>query len=38
MANFTYVIVDEKNKDSIIVDPSWNLEVIFDFLKKNKSE
>jgi len=35
MANFTYVIMDEKNKDSIIVDPSWNLEVIFDFLKKN---
>jgi hydroxyacylglutathione hydrolase len=35
MANFTYIIVDEKNKDSIIVDPSWNLEVIFDFLKKN---
>lgn len=36
MANFTYIIVDEKNKNSIIVDPSWNLEVIFDFLKKNK--
>jgi len=35
MANFTYIIADEKNKDSIIVDPSWNLEVIFDFLKKN---
>ena len=36
MANFTYIIVDEKNKNSIIVDPSWNLEVIFDFLKKNR--
>src|ERR687889_2776631 len=36
MANFTYIIVDEKNKDSIIVDPSWDLEVIFDYLKKNK--
>jgi glyoxylase-like metal-dependent hydrolase (beta-lactamase superfamily II) len=35
MANFTYVIVDEKNKDSIIVDPSWNLEIIFDYLKRN---
>ncbi len=34
MANFTYVIVDEKNKDSIIVDPSWNLEIIFEYLKK----
>ncbi len=35
MANFTYVIVDEKNNDSIIVDPSWNLEIIFEYLKKN---
>ncbi|MDQ3085030.1 MAG: MBL fold metallo-hydrolase [Thermoproteota archaeon] len=35
MANFTYVIVDEKNKDSIIVDPSWNLEIIFEYLKRN---
>lgn len=35
MANFTYIIVDEKNKDSIIVDPSWNLENIFDYLNKN---
>jgi len=35
MANFTYIIVDEKNKDSIIVDPSWNLEIIFDYLKNN---
>jgi hydroxyacylglutathione hydrolase len=34
MANFTYVIVDEKNKDSIIVDPSWNLETIFEYLKR----
>lgn len=35
MDNFTYVLVDEKNRNSIIVDPSWNLDVIFDFLKKN---
>lgn len=35
MANFTYVIVDENNKDSIIVDPSWNLEIIFEYLKRN---
>jgi hydroxyacylglutathione hydrolase len=35
MANFTYVIVDEKNNDSIIVDPSWNLEIIFEYLKRN---
>jgi hydroxyacylglutathione hydrolase len=35
MDNFTYLIIDEKNKNSIIVDPSWDLDVIFDFLKKN---
>jgi glyoxylase-like metal-dependent hydrolase (beta-lactamase superfamily II) len=35
MENFTYLIIDEKNKNSIMVDPSWNLEVIFDYLKKN---
>jgi hydroxyacylglutathione hydrolase len=35
MANFTYIIVDEKNNDTIIVDPSWNLEVIFEYLKRN---
>jgi hydroxyacylglutathione hydrolase len=36
MDNFTYIIIDEKNKKSIIVDPSWDLEIIFDFLEKNK--
>jgi hydroxyacylglutathione hydrolase len=36
MDNFTYLIIDEKNKNSIIVDPSWNLDIIFDFLEKNK--
>ncbi len=36
MDNFTYLIIDEKSKNSIIVDPSWDLEVIFDFLNKNK--
>ena len=36
MDNFTYIIIDEKNRNSIIVDPSWNLEIIFDFLNKNK--
>ena len=35
MANFTYIIVDEKNNDTIIVDPSWNLEVILEYLKRN---
>jgi len=38
MDNFTYAIIDEKNRKSIIVDPSWDLEAIFDFLGKNKIE
>jgi hydroxyacylglutathione hydrolase len=36
MDNFTYIIIDEKNRNSIVVDPSWDLEIIFDFLNKNK--
>ncbi len=36
MDNFTYIIIDEKNKKSIIVDPSWDLEVLYEFLEKNK--
>lgn len=36
MENFTYVIVDEESKSSIIVDPSWELERIFEYLKKNQ--
>lgn len=35
MANFTYLLVDEINNSCIIVDPSWDLEVIFEYLKKN---
>lgn len=35
MANFTYLLIDELNKSCILVDPSWDLEVIFDYLKKN---
>jgi len=35
MDNFTYLIIDEKNKSAIIVDPSWDLNIIFDFLRKN---
>src|SRR5919204_672005 len=35
MANFTYIIADEAKGDAAIIDPSWNLEKIFDALKKN---
>jgi glyoxylase-like metal-dependent hydrolase (beta-lactamase superfamily II) len=38
MDNFTYAIIDEKNRKSIIVDPSWDLEGIFDFLGKKNIE
>ena len=35
MANFTYLIIDEKNNECIIVDPSWDLETIYEYIKKN---
>ena len=35
MANFTYLLVDEIKQTCIIVDPSWDLEIIFEYLKKN---
>jgi glyoxylase-like metal-dependent hydrolase (beta-lactamase superfamily II) len=38
MDNFTYVIVDEENRKSIIVDPSWDLETIFEYLEKRGLE
>ena len=36
MANFTYIIADERNGEAAIIDPSWDLEKIFEVLKKNK--
>jgi len=35
MANFTYLLIDEKNNSCIIVDPSWDLDIIYEYLKKN---
>lgn len=35
MANFTYLLIDEKNNSCIIVDPSWDLDVIYEYLKKH---
>ncbi len=35
MANFTYIIADEESGDAAIIDPSWDLDVIFHALKKN---
>lgn len=36
MANFTYIIADERKGEAAIIDPSWDLDKIFDVLKKNK--
>ncbi|MBV9178071.1 MAG: MBL fold metallo-hydrolase [Nitrososphaeraceae archaeon] len=36
MANFSYVIADEESSQAAIIDPSWDLEKIFDLLKRNK--
>ena len=36
MQNFSYVIYDEQNNIGVIIDPSWDLEKIFQFLEINK--
>jgi glyoxylase-like metal-dependent hydrolase (beta-lactamase superfamily II) len=36
MANFTYVVADEKSKIAAVIDPSWDLEKVLDFLRKNE--
>lgn len=35
MQNFTYIIHDDKTKETLIVDPSWDLDKIIDFISKN---
>lgn len=35
MANFTYLIIDNEDKEIAIIDPSWDLEKIFEIIKKN---
>ena len=35
MANFTYLIIDNEEKEIAIVDPSWDLEKIFEIINKN---
>lgn len=34
MANFTYIVADEETGEAAIIDPSWDLEKVFDALKK----
>jgi hydroxyacylglutathione hydrolase len=36
MQNFSYVVFDENDKVGVIIDPSWDLEKILEFLEKNK--
>ncbi|NWG37288.1 MBL fold metallo-hydrolase [Nitrososphaera sp.] len=35
MSNFTYIVADEETDEAAVIDPSWDLEEIFDALKKN---
>jgi glyoxylase-like metal-dependent hydrolase (beta-lactamase superfamily II) len=35
MANFTYIIADEERDEAAVIDPSWDLDKVFDALKKN---
>ena len=35
MANFTYIIADEESGEAAVIDPSWDLDKIFQALKKN---
>lgn len=35
MQNFTYLVQDEKTSESIVIDPSWDLEKIHELISKN---
>ncbi len=35
MQNFTYVLEDEETKEAVIIDPSWDLDLIIETLEKN---
>lgn len=35
MQNFTYVLEDEETKESVIIDPSWDLELVLEIIEKN---
>ena len=36
MQNFSYIIYDEHDKVGVVIDPSWDLEKIFEILEKTK--
>jgi glyoxylase-like metal-dependent hydrolase (beta-lactamase superfamily II) len=35
MQNFTYVLEDEQMGEAVIIDPSWDLDLVLDILEKN---
>ncbi len=35
MQNFTYVLEDEETQESVIIDPSWDLELVIEIIEKN---
>jgi len=35
MQNFTYVLEDEETEEAVIIDPSWNLDLVIEVIEKN---
>ena len=35
MQNFTYVLEDEETKEAVIIDPSWDLDLIIETIERN---
>lgn len=35
MQNFTYILEDEQTGEAVVIDPSWDLDLILDVLEKN---
>jgi glyoxylase-like metal-dependent hydrolase (beta-lactamase superfamily II) len=35
MENFTYLIIDKEEKEIAVIDPSWDLDKIFEIIKRN---
>ncbi|TRZ79631.1 MAG: MBL fold metallo-hydrolase [Nitrosopumilales archaeon] len=35
MQNFTYVLEDEETKEAVIIDPSWDLDLVIETLERN---
>jgi glyoxylase-like metal-dependent hydrolase (beta-lactamase superfamily II) len=35
MQNFTYILEDEQTNEAIILDPSWDLDLVLDIVEKN---